>query len=73
LSFTVSTLALGAGLFWNGAVGGAEMGASLLALIPALLGMVFGQWLRQRISALLFKRVFFIGMALLGAHLIVAG
>lgn len=73
LSFTVSTLALGAGLFWNGAVGGAEMGASLLALIPALLGMVFGQWLRQRISALLFKRVFFIGMALLGAHLIIAG
>jgi uncharacterized membrane protein YfcA len=73
LSFTVSTLALGIGLFWNGAVGGAEMGASLLALIPALLGMMFGQWLRQRISALLFKRVFFIGMALLGAHLVIAG
>jgi uncharacterized membrane protein YfcA len=73
LSFTVSTLALGAGLFWNGAVGSAEMGASVLALIPALLGMMFGQWLRQRISALLFKRMFFIGMALLGAHLMIAG
>ena len=73
LSFTVSTLALGVGLFWNGAVGSAEMGASLLALVPALLGMMFGQWLRQRISALVFKRMFFIGMALLGAHLMIAG
>jgi uncharacterized membrane protein YfcA len=73
LSFTVSTLALGVGLFWNGAVGSAEMGASLLALLPALLGMMFGQWLRQRISGLVFKRMFFIGMALLGAHLMIAG
>lgn len=54
-------------------MGSAEMGASLLALIPALLGMMFGQWLRQRISALVFKRMFFIGMALLGAHLMIAG
>ncbi|MFJ3484749.1 sulfite exporter TauE/SafE family protein [Pseudomonas sp. NPDC090202] len=73
LSFTVSTLALGAGLFWNGAVGGAEMGASLLAVAPALVGMMLGQWLRQRISAVLFKRVFFVGMALLGLHLLISG
>ncbi|GFM83361.1 membrane protein [Pseudomonas cichorii] len=73
LSFTVSTLALAAGLLWNGALGGGEMGASLLALIPALLGMLFGQWLRQRISALVFKRVFFIGMGALGLHLLIAG
>jgi uncharacterized membrane protein YfcA len=73
LSFTVSTLALGAGLFWHGALGGGEMGASVLALIPALLGMMIGQWLRQRISAVLFKRVFFVGMAALGVHLFIAG
>jgi uncharacterized membrane protein YfcA len=73
LSFTVSTLALGAGLFWHGALGGSEMGASVLALIPALLGMMIGQWLRQRISALLFKRVFFVGMAALGVHPFIAG
>lgn len=71
LSFTLSSLALGAGLFWNGALGGAEMGASLLAVIPALLGMSLGQRLRQRISSATFKRVFFIGMALLGLHLLV--
>ncbi len=73
LSFTVSTLALAAGLLWRGALGGAELGASLLTLAPALLGLWLGQWLRQRISALLFKRVFFIGLALLGGHLLISG
>lgn len=73
LSFTVSTLALAAGLFWHGALGGGALGASLLALLPAVLGMILGQWLRQRISAVLFKRVFFIGLGLLGAHLLISG
>ena len=73
LSFTVSTLALAAGLSWRGALGGGELSASLLALIPALLGMWLGQWLRQRISAVLFKRVFFIGLGVLGGHLLVSG
>lgn len=73
LSFTVSTLALAIGLLWNGALGGGELGASLLALAPALLGMALGQWLRQRISAVLFKRVFFIGMGALGLHLMTTG
>lgn len=71
MSFSVSTLALAAGLYWRGNLAGAELNASLLALLPAMLGMWLGQWLRQRISALLFKRVFFIGMALLGTHLII--
>ena len=73
LSFTVSTLALAAGLAWRGTLGGGEINASLLALFPALLGMWLGQVVRQRISAQLFKRVFFIGMALLGAHLLISG
>ncbi|WP_339420534.1 MULTISPECIES: sulfite exporter TauE/SafE family protein [unclassified Pseudomonas] len=73
LSFTVSTLALAAGLAWRGTLGGGEINASLLALVPALLGMWLGEALRQRISAVLFKRVFFIGMALLGGHLLISG
>lgn len=73
LSFTVSTLALAAGLLWHGALGGGELSASLLALIPALLGMLLGQWLRERISAVLFKRVFFVGLGLLGGHLLISG
>lgn len=73
LSFSVSTLALAAALLWRGALGGGELSASLLALIPAVLGMWLGQWLRQRISAVLFKRAFFIGLGLLGTHLLVNG
>ncbi len=73
LSFTASTLALAAGLAWRGTLGGGEINASLLALVPALLGMWLGQAVRQRISAVLFKRVFFVGMALLGAHLLISG
>jgi len=73
LSFSVSTLALAGGLAWRGALGGGEISASLLALVPALLGMWLGQVVRQRISALWFKRGFFSGMALLGAHLLLSG
>ncbi|MGX1088760.1 sulfite exporter TauE/SafE family protein [Pseudomonas sp. AP3_22 TE3818] len=73
LSFTVSTLALAGGLLWRGALGGGELSASLLALIPAMLGMWLGQSLRQRISALWFKRVFFVGLGVLGGHLLISG
>lgn len=73
LSFTVSTLALAAGLWWRGALGAGELGASLLALLPAVLGMLAGQCLRQRISAGLFRRVLFIGLGVLGGHLLISG
>ena len=73
LSFTVSTLALAVGLAGQDALGGQALGASLLMLAPALLGMLAGQWLRQRISTLLFKRCFFIGLAALGGHLLISG
>jgi len=73
LSFTVSTVALALGLAGQDALGGQALGASLLMLAPALLGMLAGQWLRQRISPVLFKRCFFIGLAVLGGHLLING
>lgn len=73
LSFTVSTLALALGLAGQDALDGPALGASLLMLMPALLGMFAGTWLRRRISAALFKRCFFIGLALLGGHLLING
>ncbi|ROL64387.1 hypothetical protein BK634_30005 [Pseudomonas chlororaphis] len=73
LSFTVSTLALAVSLSWHGALGSGELSASLLALAPAMLGMWLGQGLRQRISAVLFKRMFFIGLGLLGGYLLISG
>ncbi|OWT80510.1 MULTISPECIES: sulfite exporter TauE/SafE family protein [unclassified Achromobacter] len=73
LAFTASTIALAGDLMNNGALSGREAWASLLALVPALLGMWFGQWLRQRVSAPTFRRVFFVGLGALGVHLLVAG
>jgi uncharacterized membrane protein YfcA len=69
LSFTVSTLALAAGLAHDGAFPLAAAGTSLLALAPALLGMAAGQWLRLRVRPEVFRRWFFLGLLLLGLDL----
>ncbi|WP_343714138.1 sulfite exporter TauE/SafE family protein [Inquilinus sp.] len=69
LSFTVSTLALAAGLARDGALPLSAAGASLLALAPALLGMAAGQWLRLRVRPEAFRRWFFLGLLLLGLDL----
>jgi len=69
--FTVSTVALGV------ALGGqelltVELGAiSAAAVIPAIIGMVFGQKIRQRLSEEKFRRVFFISTFILGLYIIV--
>ena len=73
LSFTVSTVAMAAALWGEGAFQTREILASLLAVIPALAGMFVGTWLRTRISAETFRRCFFIGLLLLGAHLALRG
>jgi uncharacterized protein len=71
LSFTVSTIALAIGLWRVDAWHAGSLWASLLALVPALIGMQAGTMLRQRISAATFRRVFFIGLLLLGLYLVV--
>jgi uncharacterized membrane protein YfcA len=69
LSFTVATLALAASLVREGALQISVAGASLLALAPALLGVVLGQWVRARVRSETFRICFFAGALLLGAHL----
>lgn len=69
LSFTVSTVALAAVLAAGGSFQGTVAGASLLALAPAILGMVIGGWMRGRVSEKMFRRCFFLGLLVLGAHL----
>ncbi|HUN47031.1 MAG TPA: sulfite exporter TauE/SafE family protein [Stellaceae bacterium] len=69
LSFTVSTLALAATLAKGGALPTSIAGASLLALAPALVGMVLGQLLRTRVRPEIFRRCFFLGLLALGADL----
>ncbi len=73
LSFTVSTIAMAVALWDEGVFAMSLLGVSLLALLPALGGMFVGTWLRVRISAETFRRCFFVGLLLLGAHLALRG
>ncbi|MCR6628864.1 MAG: hypothetical protein NVV74_01705 [Magnetospirillum sp.] len=50
----------------------AVMGSSVLALLPAALGMGLGQWLRGRVKPATFRRCFFIGLLAVGLHLAAA-
>jgi uncharacterized protein len=70
LSFTVSTIALAAGLAGAGAFQPGDLGASVLAIAPALLGMGCGQWIRQRISPALFRKWFLVCLFALGLELL---
>jgi len=68
ICFTTSTLALGAVLLLQGRYPAAAAGASLVMLVPAMLGMALGQWLRQRMPLAVFRRCFFFGLAAFGAY-----
>ena len=70
LSFTVSTIALAVGLAWSGAFQIENVAMSSLAVVPALVGMWFGQTIRRSIDPQTFRRWFLIGLSLLGAELV---
>ncbi|GAB2868001.1 sulfite exporter TauE/SafE family protein [Pseudoduganella ginsengisoli] len=69
LSFTVSTLALAVALAARDAWQPAMAGMSFLAQLPALLGMLIGQRLRNRMQPALFRRCFLLALLVLGMHL----
>jgi uncharacterized membrane protein YfcA len=69
--FTASTLALAVALQGNHLLT-TELGIlSAAGLVPALIGMVLGQRIRQRLSEQLFRRIFFIALLLLGTYIVV--
>src|ERR1700748_2968096 len=71
LSFTVSTIALAAGLARGGAFQLGNITLSALAVIPSLLGMWVGTAIRERLSAATFRRWFLIFLVILGLELVV--
>jgi uncharacterized membrane protein YfcA len=71
LSFTVSTLALGAGLWAGGGLQVSTVQNSLFALVPAFVGMVLGQRIRRRLQPSAFRKWFHIGMVALGTCILV--
>jgi uncharacterized membrane protein YfcA len=73
LSFTVSTVALGAGLLQAQILDPVLAGASLAALLPAAAGMGLGQMLRARVSEATFRMTFFAGLLALGAYGLLRG
>ena len=73
ISFLVSTIALGVALGSSGALQATALAGSALALLPALLGMGAGQWLRLRVQPETFKTIFFCGLLALGSYLSLRG
>jgi hypothetical protein len=70
LSFTVSTLALAGGLASHGAFRVGALEASTLCTLPALAGMGLGQWIRSRVNARTFRRLFLLCLLGIGVELI---
>jgi uncharacterized membrane protein YfcA len=70
LSFTVSTMALGYNLALAGALSLSLAAMTFGALAAAGAGMLAGQMLRQRLAPMIFRRVFFAGLLLLGLYLL---
>jgi len=68
--FTISTVALAVSLGDHRLLS-MELGAlSTGAIIPAIIGMVVGQKVRQRLSETAFRKVFFISLLLLGVYIV---
>lgn len=72
LAFTASTIALAAMLGTERAIGSAQIGMSVFALIPALGGMAFGQRVRQRMAVATFRKCLFAGLMAIGLHLVLS-
>jgi hypothetical protein len=70
VSLLVSALSLTLVLGGAGHLGGAEIWGSALALLPALLGQWLGTRLRRHLDEAVFRRCFFLGLTLLGLHLV---
>lgn len=68
--FMVTTLALGIALQQNAFLTYQNGIVSLLSLVPAVIGMLIGQRLRQNLSEAVFRRVLFISLLLLGIYIV---
>jgi uncharacterized membrane protein YfcA len=73
LSFTVSTITLALALAYQGQFHTEVAWPALLALGVALIGMWFGQIVRNKVKAETFRLCFFLGLLLLGGHLALRG
>jgi len=71
LSFTVSTIALAVNVAAEGGLDVSITGTTIAALALACAGVWVGQAVRLRLSPIVFRRWFFLGLLLLGSYLAV--
>ncbi len=71
LSFTVSTLALALSLGFHATYSKEDLLLSVLAVLPAMLGMWFGQKTRDKIDPMTFRKCFFGALFLIGTYMAV--
>ena len=71
ITYTISTVVLALVTARAGALNTGVLWPSLLAVAAALVGMLIGQRFLERLEEDTFRRVFFIGLLLLGAHIVV--
>jgi uncharacterized membrane protein YfcA len=69
LIFSISIFALSVNLFRDGVLQLSILPLSLSAFVAAAAGMALGTWLRRRTHPEAFRKIFFVGLLLLGAHL----
>lgn len=70
IHFSISTFALAA-VLWSGGAFDTSLGLlSLVAIVPAVLGMMLGQRVRRRVSVDTFRFWLFVGLLVLGAQLV---
>ncbi len=70
LSLLIGTIAWAASLVQQGAFNLQVLLTSTMALIPTLAGMALGQWIRDRLSQELFRKIVYVFLAILGFNLI---
>lgn len=73
ISFTLSTIALAAGLMLSDSYSAQGAAMSMVLLLPALAGMAVGQHLRHAMSPQVFRRCFLISLAVLGGYMLWRG
>lgn len=71
LSFGISTISLALALTSRGAFNVQQVGASALALIPAMAGMYLGEIIRRRLSPELFRKWFHLTVLLVGLSMVI--
>ena len=70
ISLLIGTIAWAASLAQQGAFDSRVLLISGLALIPTLAGLLFGQWLRDRLPQAVFRKIVFLFLSILGFNLI---